>query len=94
MECVLLSWLIAGPLIGLGLGIRRGQPIGGCFLGLLLGPLGWLLVLVSEDSRRTPCPACREPIMKDAEVCPFCRTRFLSATAATGQDAELELEDT
>jgi hypothetical protein len=78
VECILVGWSL-GALIGLWLGSRRGQPIGGCLVSLLLGPLGWVLILMSSDSRRRPCPACKELIVKDAVICPHCRTPISGA---------------
>ena len=56
-----------GVVVGLGISAAIGYAIGkatrragpaGLWLGLLLGPLGWLLVLVMADNRRR-CPTCK-----------------------------------
>lgn len=65
-----------GALIGEKLRNRRTA---GALLGLL-GPIGWLLVLLFEDHRRR-CPECRSPVLPGARRCAKCGAE-LSATAA------------
>ena len=72
--CEVLAWLMIGSFLGFLIGRNRGQPIGGALLGALLGPIGWLIALLSSDKSRAPCPACKELIKADATVCPFCRS--------------------
>jgi hypothetical protein len=63
---------VLGGIVGLFLGEnRRGLPLVGLLLGALLGPVGWLLVLVLPDHRR-PCPVCGEKLLSDEPVCPEC----------------------
>lgn len=62
--CVLASAVI---------GFRKGNPIGGTFLGVVLGPLGLIIVLLSGSANRRPCPYCAEMIMKKAKICPHCQ---------------------
>jgi hypothetical protein len=40
-------------------------------LGMMLGPIGWLITLCSKDERRT-CAFCAEPIKDAAKFCPHC----------------------
>jgi hypothetical protein len=49
----------------------RGQFLSGCLLGMLLGPLGWVLVLAVNDKRRK-CPSCRGAVPGDAMKCRHC----------------------
>lgn len=44
MACGLALWLFSG-LVGAAAGASRGRRRAGFLLGLLLGPLGWLLAL-------------------------------------------------
>lgn len=51
-EFYLLYWGIIGGLVGLAIGQTRGRPLPGFFLGLLIGPIGWLLVLVGPNPKK------------------------------------------
>jgi hypothetical protein len=62
--CVILSTHI---------GIKRGFPILGFINGLVLGPLGLLIVAIQDDRIRKPCPECAEMVKKAAKVCPHCK---------------------
>ena len=43
----------------------------GCFWGILLGPIGWLVLsLMSPKGRK--CPHCAEHILGEAQVCKHC----------------------
>lgn len=48
-------------LIGLAIGSIKGNGLFGFVLSLLLGPLGWLLVLLASDKRKK-CPHCAGPL--------------------------------
>lgn len=63
-----LVWGIVAALIGSG----KGEPGWGLFVGLLLGPIGVLLVIFSKGYRK-PCSFCRELIYEEAIVCPYCQ---------------------
>lgn len=68
----LLYWGLFGGLIGAILGkYFRNHAGGGALLGLLLGPLGWVLVFVLKDNR-FKCPHCRSPVVQGATVCRSC----------------------
>jgi hypothetical protein len=67
-----IIWLICVAISAV-VGAKRGNPLGGTFLGVVLGPIGLLIVLLSEDKYRVPCPFCAEKIQKKAKICPFCR---------------------
>jgi hypothetical protein len=59
--------------IGVGIGVPKGQPIAGGFLGFLLGPLGILLLVISSG-KLVPCPSCCQKIKKGALTCKHCGT--------------------
>jgi hypothetical protein len=48
---ILLLWVAFG-VIGYFLGEAKGRPGQGAVLGLLLGPIGWLCVLLGPDYRK------------------------------------------
>lgn len=68
----LLWWGVGGALIGaiIGKHFRRQAGVG-AVLGLLLGPLGWILVYTIRDLRYK-CPECRSPVPEQAKRCPKC----------------------
>jgi DNA-directed RNA polymerase subunit RPC12/RpoP len=63
-------WMIVGGLVGALIGATRNNREAGFFLGLLLGPLGWIIAFF-VDARAT-CAQCKEPINEGATKCPHC----------------------
>lgn len=64
MEEMLFFWLpglCVSALIGLLIGKSKGRAADGVIWGLLLGPLGWLIVAVGQDNH-VKCPFCRGPL--------------------------------
>ena len=71
---LIVAWLACGIAAAI-IGARKGEGLGGFILGVLLGPIGILIVAVSRGNRRE-CPACRELIHAAARICPHCRTEI------------------
>ncbi len=71
MELIVIAFIfaIASALIAQSRGDGAGVAF---FLGLLLGPIGLLLVLFFVGGN-TRCPHCRSRIHKKATVCPKCQ---------------------
>lgn len=61
---------IAGA-IGALIGSSRARPASGYLLGLLAGPLGWILILLGPDER-PKCPQCLGVIPFGAKKCMHC----------------------
>jgi hypothetical protein len=93
---VLIVWLIFGIAAALLAHERNGQAAGGFMLGVLLGPIGLLIVAaVARPQPETlpplktpntrPCPSCAAAIPALARSCQFCRahTGFPMAPRAT-----------
>lgn len=59
---------VAGALIGSS---ARGRPTAGFWLGLLLGPVGWLLVFALADLR-PKCLRCKGALGRGALRCMHC----------------------
>lgn len=57
--------------IGVAIGIPKGQAVAGFLLGLLLGPLGLGLLILSSGTL-THCPFCCQKIKQDALICRHC----------------------
>jgi len=70
MELVVLWALFA--VVGYYIGKSRGKGETGCVLGLLLGPLGWIIAAVLAPAGEHACPHCRERIHPEATICPHC----------------------
>jgi len=85
-----LGWAVIGALIGVAAAQKRGfSTVGGVVGGLLLGPLAFLMFLVSGVSgsdRNRKCPFCAEFIKAEAVVCKHCG-RALTATTTGAPDA-------
>jgi hypothetical protein len=71
VEWFIIGWFTCGT-VGALIGSARGHTAGGALLGLLLGPIGWLIAAMADS--RVRCPACREIIQKEARLCSHCRT--------------------
>lgn len=70
MEILVLVLVICG-IIASNLGSRKGIATSSFFLGLILGPLGILLVYISKGKTVT-CPFCKKLIFQSLKVCPHC----------------------
>ena len=70
--------LIALAIVGMLIGNRRGQAALGGILGVLLGPIGLLIIMsiVTSDPPRY-CPYCKGKIDREATACRHC-TRSLN----------------
>jgi hypothetical protein len=70
MEILIPIWIIVCCVVGGMIGDRKGRTTEGVILGLLLGPIGCLLIFLSADKNRVKCAFCAESIMKEAKLCP------------------------
>jgi hypothetical protein len=80
----ILFWAVVFGAVGQAIGARRGmRPIKGVLIGLILGPIGWILLALlptSEEEQvranrqqgRKRCPQCAEWVQRGAKVCPHC----------------------
>jgi hypothetical protein len=66
----LICWLLSA-VVGALIGQSKGRPTAGAFWGLLLGPLGWLVV-VSVPDERAKCPECLGFVPDGARKCQHC----------------------
>jgi hypothetical protein len=74
-----MVWLVCAGLAA-AIGQRKNEGFKAFLLGLLLGPFGVVIALVSSGNLR-PCPHCRSRIDPKATVCPKC-TRDVTPTNA------------
>lgn len=68
-------WLFLGPLIGAAIGQKKKRVGAGLFFGLILGPIGWLIIAVGPDHRRK-CPECKGTVPEEAKKCMHCGTNL------------------
>lgn len=82
----ILAWVIIGSLIGGFIGSAKNQASTGVWLGLLLGPLGWIIVAVLPAVSAAQCPHCHGGVDGVAAVCCHCGRDIRPAVkpAATG----------
>ncbi|PMM16928.1 hypothetical protein [Vibrio breoganii] len=77
VEMLAVFWLVC-TIVATHLGAKKGVPFLGFLNGLLMGPIGLLLVVLVKDQLRFSCPNCAESIMKKAKICPYCKTELSS----------------
>ena len=90
----ILFWGVIFGGVGQMIAARRGMRASkGILLGLLLGPIGWILlaVLPTSDAEQERshqrqghkrCPQCAEWVKRGAKVCRFCG--YAGRSAASG----------
>lgn len=60
LTLVFWLWAILGALIGAAIGQRKGRAGAGFFFGVILGPIGWIIIAVGPDLRQK-VPASATP---------------------------------
>jgi hypothetical protein len=82
MESGFFLWALAGALVGAAIGNSKNRLGAGFLLGLLLGPIGWLLVAVGSNltPKGPTCRHCGGEMVEGKKVCLHCgRDRDTSA---------------
>jgi predicted RNA-binding Zn-ribbon protein involved in translation (DUF1610 family) len=74
--------------IGAIIGYFKGRAGPGCLWGIVLGPIG-CLIIASYGDIRPRCPACRKIVDGEAQLCPYCRSD-LSAYQNSRMKADFE----
>lgn len=77
----ILAWWIIGALIGYAASQKKGfSPVGGVLGGMWLGPLAFLMFLVTgvtKHNENRKCPHCAEWVKGEATICKHCRTPLI-----------------
>ena len=86
-----IAWACAFGSVGSYMGGQlKGQPTLGFVLGLLLGPLGLLLVFAFEDVR-PKCGQCKMAVPEGAKKCGHCGADIVSVSQAALPSRQSEL---
>lgn len=64
-------WILVGGGIGAAIGARKNRTAFGFVVGFIIGPIGWLIVLVMP-SNFPKCPACKGDVIPGATKCKNC----------------------
>ena len=67
----IVLWIVINAAIGYAIGKERNNIGVSVFISVLLGPIGWIIALISKEGLRK-CPFCSESIKPDAKVCRYC----------------------
>jgi hypothetical protein len=68
----LLLWIVLG-IIGGMIGKEKGRSGDGFCLGIVLGPIGLIIIALMRPVGEKECPHCRSKIHGEATVCPHCQ---------------------
>ena len=66
----LFIWAIMA-LVGYLIGKSKSRPTAGFIWGLLLGPIGWLIIAIGPDMG-PKCPECKGDVVPGARKCKNC----------------------
>jgi hypothetical protein len=69
-----IGWVLICGVIGSGIGGSKNRSGDGFLLGALLGPIGWIIVVLMPHHYTYHCPYCDEGIRRRAIRCPHCRS--------------------
>lgn len=96
LDPVLWSWLIgitvASGVVGALIGWIKGRWLAGLVWGLVLGPIGWLVVALLPSGMQE-CPECGRRNQPGAKVCRHCGLHFDTFAQQT-QRSRLRAHDT
>jgi predicted amidophosphoribosyltransferase len=73
-DFLILCWFAAAVVGGM-IGAAKGRAFAGAIWGILLGPLGWLVIAVAPD-QRPKCPECGGDVVRGANRCKNCGHRL------------------
>lgn len=73
-----LVWFVVFGGVGMLIGQRRGRTLAGLVWAMLLGPIGWLIVMFGPDlskPKAAACPHCDGVLPVLQRTCNHCRNR-------------------
>ncbi len=88
LDPLLWKWAIALTvacgLVGAAIGWVKGRPLPGLLWGLALGPIGWIVIVLSK-SKLPECPDCGRTNSDRARTCRHCGLDFRKAAMRTAR---------
>ena len=69
--CFYGFFMLATALVG----YHKNNIVAGILLGYVLGPIGLVLILLSQDRRHGHCPHCSAKVDRHAYHCPHCEQK-------------------
>lgn len=75
-EIYLISWILINSLIGGAIGQSKKRVGAGVLFGLLLGPIGWLLIAAGPNMG-PKCPECGGTVVEGAKKCKNCGANLM-----------------
>jgi hypothetical protein len=79
-----LGLTLACALIGALIGWAKGRWLAGMLWGAALGPIGWLVIILSKSGYRE-CPECSRRNRPEAKVCHYCGIDFRKYAGQTSR---------
>ena len=71
LDAYVIGWIVVNALIGGAIGQTKNRVVAGVVFGVLLGPIGWLLVAVGPNLGRK-CQECGGVVEKGVRKCKHC----------------------
>ena len=71
---LIIVWVVSALLAAM-IGARKGEATMGCLGGMILGPIGLALIVISSGKVKY-CPQCGETVKIDAKVCKHCKSKI------------------
>lgn len=78
MESTMVFWLSFYSvffLLSAMVGYYKRNVVAGVLLGYVLGPIGFILILLSKDRNHGRCPHCQSYIHVQSYFCPHCEQK-------------------
>jgi hypothetical protein len=72
---IVIFWCCINAVIGFAIGKQKNEIGAAITLSILLGPIGWFLIVLSRGNLRK-CPFCAEQVKPEAVICKHCGNKL------------------